>query len=337
MTNKKIRYVISLCLLIQVHCQAQVSPIGTVGFYNVENFFDTIDDPETIDEEYLADGSGKWTEERYQNKLHNMSKVIADMADGVDILGLSEVENRGVLEDLVQSPNLKSKRYQIVHFNSPDRRGIDVALIYRQEVFLPFAIGNIPVHDPADENFKTRNILWVKGLYHGDTLHVAVNHWPSRRGGKEDKRILAAQTLRNVVDSVTNIYSNAKIVLLGDFNDDPSNRSVKKVLYASSKISNDEPRMLFNASAKTFRKGSGTLFYRGAWNLFDQIIISQSLMENNAEKYFYIKDSFRVFAAKYMQQGADENQGVPLRTFSRGVYKDGYSDHYPTLIFIGKK
>jgi len=334
---KKTIHVVVLFLFTQAVCIAQTSPVGTIGFYNVENLFDTIDDPETIDEEYLAAGSNKWTEERYQNKLTNMSRVIADMASGVDILGLSEVENRGVLEDLVQSPNLKSKGYQIVHFNSPGRRGIDVALIYRQGVFLPFAISNIPIKDPDDVEFLTRDILWVKGLYHGDTLHVAVNHWPSRRGGKEDKRILAAQSLRRAVDSVTNIYPSAKMVLMGDFNDDPSNKSLKKVLNATNKLSKDDPKMLFNASTETFKKGNGTLFYRGAWNLFDQIIISQSLMQDNAEKYFYIKDSFRIFAADYMQEQKGENKGAPFRTFSRGVYKNGYSDHYPTLIFIGKK
>ena len=328
-----------MIILLFVHglSFAQGVPIGTIGFYNIENLFDTMDDPSIRDEEYLPEGANKWDIEKYQNKLANISKVIADMVNGVDILGLCEVENRKVLEDLVQSPNIALKKYQIVHFDSPDRRGIDVALIYKQGVFLPFAITKIPFRDLTDSEFKTRDILWVKGLYHGDTLHVAVNHWPSRRGGKQKKRLMAAQFLRTVVDSVTNINPKAKIVLMGDFNDDPSNKSIKKVLNSGRKIDENDKAMLLNTSASTFKKGYGTLLYRGVWNLFDQIIISQSLMEKNAENYFYINDSFRVFSTKYMRELKGENKGAPLRTFSFGVYKNGYSDHYPTFIVIGKK
>ncbi len=315
---------------------AQPEPIGVLAFYNIENLFDTEDDPNISDEEFLPDGDNKWTEERYQNKLDNMSKVIADMAGGADIVGLVEVENRKVLQDLVQHPNLIQKRYQIVHFDSPDGRGIDVALIYRQGVFLPFATLQIPFKDPDDPKFKTRDILWVKGLYHGDTLHVAVNHWPSRRGGKEDKRIMSAEFLRHAVDSVMQVNPDSKIVLMGDFNDDPSNKSIKKVLNADNKVDKNDKGMLYNASGDTFKKGFGTLFYRGSWNLFDQIIISQSLMQENASKYFYMEDSFRVFSTEYMRERSGENKGAPFRTFSYGVYQNGYSDHYPTFIVIGK-
>ena len=335
--NKKRLYFIVLMLCTAAVSMAQVKPVGAIGFYNLENLFDTEDDPDIKDEEYLADGPNQWNTERYQNKLNNMSKVIADMANGVDILGVSEVENRRVLEDLVQSPSLLPKKYQIIHFDSPDLRGIDVALIYRQGAFTPFAVNKIPFTDPEDEKFKTRDILWVKGLYLGDTLHVAVNHWPSRRGGKEDKRLRAAQILRQTVDSVMNVYADAKIILMGDFNDDPSNKSVKKILNAKNKIDPDDSKMLFNTSASTFKKGYGTLYYRGAWNLFDQIIISQSLMEENEDKYFYIKDSFRAFGPDYMRVKKEQDKGSPLRTFSRGVYLNGYSDHFPALIYIGKK
>lgn len=316
---------------------SQQKAAGTIGFYNLENLFDTIDDPSINDEEYLPEGSNKWTEEKYQSKITNMSKVIADMAYGVDILGVCEIENRKVLEDLVSSSKLKTKNYQIVHFDSPDRRGVDVALIYRKSAFTPFAINRISFIDPDDPNFKTRDILWVKGLYLGDTLHVAVNHWPSRRGGKEGKRLMAAQLLRNAVDSVTSINPDAKIVLMGDFNDDPTNRSIKKILNASSKNKLDDSKILFNASGKTFKNGYGTLTYRGAWNLFDQIIISQSLMKNNSTNFFYVPDSFNIFAADYMRDIKGENKNAPLRTHSRGVYKNGYSDHYPVFIIIGKE
>lgn len=334
--NKR-SFILLLSLLASYQLtHAQVKGIGTIGFYNLENLFDTEDDPTINDEEFLPTGKNQWNEERYANKIKNMSRVIADMAGGVDILGVSEVENRKVLEDLVQSPKLKGKQYQIVHFDSPDRRGIDVALLYRNRAFKPFATNKISFNDPQDPEFRTRDILWVKGLYHGDTLHVAVNHWPSRRGGKEDKRLMAAALLRKAVDSVQAINPNAKIVIMGDLNDDPTNKSVKKVLLAGGKINKLEPGMLFNTSADTFRKGYGTLYYRGAWNLFDQIIVSQSLLEGNSTNYHYVNDSFMVYAAEYMRQHSGEDKGAPFRTFSYGAYKNGYSDHYPAFIVIGK-
>lgn len=316
---------------------AQEAPIGTIGFYNLENLFDTVDDPDINDEDFLPAGSYEWDEVKYQNKIANMSRVIADMANGPDIVGLAEVENRKVLEDLVQTDNLKMKRYQIVHFNSPDARGIDVGLIYKQGIFTPFDVRTLKFSDPDDQEFKTRDILWVKGLYHKDTLHVVVNHWPSRRGGKEDKRLMAAEIVRKAIDSVQAINPDSKIVLMGDFNDDPSNKSIKKILQADDKEKKLEKGMMYNASSNTFKQGYGTLFYRGAWNLFDQIIISQSLLEDNATNYHYMPDSFRVVAADYMQEPKGDNKGAPLRTHSYGVYKNGYSDHYPSIIFIGKK
>lgn len=163
---------------------------AVVGFYNLENLFDTVDDPKTIDEEFLPNGTNNWTDERYAIKLANMSKVIAQFSP--DILGVGEIENRNVLEDLVLHPNIASKRYQIIHFDMTDARGVDVALLYRASVFKPFSIKKLTIKIPDEPDFKTRDILWVKGLCLGDTLHVAVNHWPSRRGGKEDARLIAA-------------------------------------------------------------------------------------------------------------------------------------------------
>ncbi len=334
---KKSTLLIILILYLISPTFSQQKAAGTIGFYNLENLFDTVDDPAINDEEYLPKGGNSWDDKKYQSKITNMSKVIADMAYGVDILGVSEVENRKVLEDLVTSSKLKIKNYQIIHFDSPDLRGVDVALIYRKSAFTPFVIKKISFKDPEDSNFKTRDILWVKGLYLGDTLHVAVNHWPSRRGGKESKRLLAAQILRNAVDSVTLINPNAKIVLMGDFNDDPSNKSIKKILKATSKNKMEDSSQLYNASGKTFKNGYGTLYYKGAWNLFDQIIISQSLMIDNSTNYFYTPNSFNIFAADYMRDKKSENKNAPLRTHSRGAYKNGFSDHYPVFIIIEKK
>lgn len=325
-----------LCVNSNLFAQFEdATPIGVVGFYNLENLFDTEDDPLISDEEYLPEGEKEWTTERYQEKLSNMAEVISNMAGAPDILGVCEVENRKVLEDLVLHPKLVKQRYQIVHFNSPDGRGIDNALLYKPGSFIPFYSKNIAFKDAENPDFKTRDILYVKGIYAGDTLNVFVNHWPSRRGGKEDKRIMAAQLLRNTIDSITNVYSEAKIIVMGDLNDDPRNKSVKKVLNADNNLKKAGPDALYNPSANTYEKGYGTLFYRGAWNLFDQIIISQSLLKKNSDNYFYIEDSFQVFAPEWMQVKEGEYKGAPKRTFVYNVYQNGYSDHYPTFIVLG--
>lgn len=305
--------------------------VGSIGFYNVENLFDTVDDETINDEDFLPDGDYKWTEERYQAKLKNIAKVIEQMSGGPDIIGLAEVENRKVLEDLVNNTSLKRHRYRIIHFDSPDWRGIDVALLYKEGRFLPFGTNLISMKSESEPDFKTRDMLWVKGLYLGDTLNVVVNHWPSRRGGKQDKRLLAAKILRHAIDSVQQLNAKAKIVLMGDFNDDPINKSMKKVLKADL---NKAPGTLYNTSFPTFRKGFGTLNYQGRWNLFDQIIVSQSLLKGANGKYYYKDDSFTIAAAEWMLD--KEKGGAPIRTYTRGAYSDGYSDHFPVIIYFTK-
>ncbi len=312
-------------------------PLGIVGFYNLENLFDTVDNPNINDEDFLPKGRYKWTSERYHEKLNNMAKVISQMAGGPDILGICEVENRKVLEDLVNTDALKPHRYQIIQFDSPDHRGIDVALLYKTGRYLPFQTEQITFGDPKSPNFKTRDILKVKGLYLGDTLNIFVNHWPSRRGGKEDKRIIAGQLLRKAIDATYAKNPTAKIIVMGDFNDDPINKSVKTSLRANGKLSKLKEGDLFNTSYDTFKKGYGTLYYRGAWNLFDQIIISQSLLEKNSTRYHYITDSFRPFGPDWLRVRKEgEYKGAPLRTFVSGVYKGGYSDHFGSFIVIGE-
>jgi len=302
----------------------------TVGFYNLENLFDTIDDESIKDEEFLPNGKNEWDEEKYTNKLGKMSLVLAAM--NLDVVGVSEVENRKVLEDLVTHSNLKKLGYQIVHFDSPDRRGIDVALLYKPRIFRPFSTAMIPVWTAEDPDFITRDILLVKGLIGTDTLSVFVNHWPSRRGGKEDKRILAAQVLRKSVDSLFSLNPNAKIICMGDFNDDPTNRSLKKVLRAVGKIEQVENNALYNTTYSTFKRGYGTGVYNGAWNLFDQLIISKSLIKYDENSLHYVLNSFTIFAPKWMQVQSGADKGSPYRNFSYGVYQNGYSDHYPVFI-----
>jgi predicted extracellular nuclease len=318
--------------------QKNDQPIGAIGFYNLENLFDTVDDTSINDEDYLPEGRNKWTPALYEEKLNNMAKVISEMVGAPDILGVCEIENRKVLEDLVNTTALKPHKYQIIQFDSPDWRGIDVALLYKTGTYLPFETEQITFEDPKFPDFKTRDILKVKGLYLGDTLNVFVNHWPSRRGGKEDKRVKAGLLLRQAVDATYAKNPDAKIVIMGDFNDDPNNKSVKTSLRASGKVSKLEDGDLYNTSYDTFKQGYGTLFYRGTWNLFDQIIISQSLLRTNSSNYHYMAKSFSPFGPNWIRvQKEGEYQGAPKRTFVRGVYQGGYSDHFASYIIIGKK
>ncbi|MGB0522066.1 MAG: endonuclease/exonuclease/phosphatase family protein [Flammeovirgaceae bacterium] len=325
-----------IVLIGGTQAQQKHEVLGIVGFYNVENLFDTEDDPEKRDEDFLPDGRNKWTAERYEKKLHNLAKVISSIGGGPDILGLCEVENRKVVQDLAMRPELKNKAYQVVHFDAPDRRGIDCALLYNPRVFVPFATQTVKFEDPEDEDFLTRDILYVKGLFQKrDTLHILVNHWPSRRGGKEDKRIMAGQLARSVVDSIQGVNADAKIILMGDFNDDPTNKSIKNELRASNKLKKMEKGDLYNTGMKFFKQGYGSLKYRGVFNLFDQLIISQSLLKQNTKDVFYVTGSFKVFSPEWMHVKDGQWAGYPFRTYAGGAYKGGYSDHFPVYLFIG--
>lgn len=314
---------------------AQEQLVGHIAFYNVENLFDIQDDPEIRDDDFTPQGELNWDTVKYADKIDNLAKVFVSMA-APDIIGLSEVENRAVLNALVTHKSMARYKYQIIHFDSPDIRGIDVALIYRMGKFQPFDINTIAFEDESDPEFKTRDILYVKGLYNGDTLNVFVNHWPSRRGGKEDKRIMAAELLRKKVSELQAKNPEAKIVIMGDLNDDPRNKSVKKSLLAHDNLKKMEDGELFNTSAKTFKQGYGTLFYRGTWNLFDQIIISQSMLADKSTTWYYKNDSFSVFAPEWMRVKEGEYQGAPYRTYVSGKYQNGFSDHYPVFIQISK-
>ncbi|WP_137091642.1 endonuclease/exonuclease/phosphatase family protein [Mangrovivirga cuniculi] len=330
---------IFLLVFIGYFCVAQSenqdSFKSTVAFYNLENLFDTIDDPNIRDEEFLPGGDKQWGRERYFKKLGNMASIIASVNGGPDVLGVCEIENRAVMEHLAIVLRRYGVNYNLVHFDSPDGRGIDVALMYNPQKFTPFYTEQLAVVDSEDPDFKTRDILYVKGLMDNDTLHFFVNHWPSRRGGKEDKRILAAKVLRAKVVELQDENPQAKIIIMGDFNDDPYNKSITEYLLAEGKKEKLDDGELFNTSFATHKKGYGTLKYRGAWNLFDQIIISQGLLEsNNAEGLKYIDESFRVYVQEKMLVQEGDYAGYPLRSFVGDRFDGGYSDHLPTYIIL---
>ncbi len=323
--------------------------LGMIGFYNLENLFDTIDDPAINDEEFLPKGSYAWNGTKYHNKLKNMSEVIARIGtDEIkghtlrcpDILGVSEIENRLVLEDLVAQPALAPYRFGIVHYDGPDARGVDVGLLYKKDKFKVLGSRSVRLHDPENPNFKTRDQLLVSGIYMGDTIHIIVNHWPSRLGGEKQsspKREMAARLTRSLVDSLLAINPQAKVIVMGDLNDDPKNKSVTEVMNApkTDDYKTLQPGQMFNVSYGLYKRGVGTLCYRGQWNLFDQILITQGLTgKDRSSLKFY---GYRIFNEDKLIQKSGRYIGYPLRTHAGGVYLNGYSDHFPVFMVVIKE
>ncbi len=336
---KRIACVLFFCTgILFAKAQEGSYQVAVVGFYNVENLFDTIDSPDTDDYEFTPEGSGRWNAERYHRKLGQISQVIRQLGDemvkeGPVIVGLSEVENGTVVDDLVRTHALRG--YAAAHHESPDRRGIDVSLIYQPSRFKVFEKKGLRVRHPSDTSWRTRDVLLVSGVLDGDTVHVMVNHWPSRRGGEQTTaplRAAAATVCRKAADSLFRLDPKARIIIMGDFNDDPGDESLTRYLQARTKPEKTRPGDLYNPMAGLFREGHGSLAYRDAWNLFDQIIVSWSMLDRQNEGYRFYKA--RIFNPKYLVQKQGQYAGYPFRTYGGGVYQGGYSDHFPVYIFL---
>ena len=332
-------------LTISLSAQKKEYKIGAIGFYNFENLFDTLDAPDIRDEEFTPGGSRLWNTEIYQEKLDNLTQVVSEIGtdltpDGLSILGVSEIENRSVLEDFAAHPNVVDRNYQIVHIDSPDRRGIDVALLYQEKYFKVQHVEARPVliyQDNGDRRY-TRDVLYVSGLYDGEPLHIMVNHWPSRSGGQaasQPNRNAAAQVCKEVCDSLTALDPAAKIIIMGDLNDDPSSPSVKEVLQAKRKKESVRQGGLYNPMYGYFKRGIGTLAWRDAWNLFDQIIVSYGLI--NGEMQGAQLYQTHIYNKDYLVQKEGQYQGYPHRTFSGNTYIGGYSDHFPVFLYLIKE
>ncbi|MEM1322715.1 MAG: endonuclease/exonuclease/phosphatase family protein [Bacteroidota bacterium] len=327
-----------------VSAQKQQYKVGCVGFYNFENLFDIENDTLIRDDEFTPKGRKGWTTELYQDKLDQLASVVSEVGtemtpDGLSILGICEVENKGVLEDFVQHPKLAKRNYQIVHFDSKDWRGIDVALIYQPKYYEVLSSKSIDVGIimRGKDSTHTRDILLVEGLYDGDPLYVMVNHWPSRGGGEKvtmPMRNQAAMACRKVIDSLQAINPLAKVIVMGDLNDDPISPSVKDFLRATGKKKKVGPKQLFNPMYDYYKKGLGTTAWRDAWSLFDQIIVSPGLIQKNGEGYQFYKA--KVFNKKHMVQRTGQFKGYPFRTFVGDAYLGGYSDHFPVYAFLVK-
>lgn len=325
--------------------QKQQYKVAIISFYNLENLFDTIDNPRINDEEFLPQGPKNYNSAIYWNKISKLSTVISQIGtdmnpDGAALLGVSEIENDTVLKDLVSHELLKKRNYQIVHYDSRDARGVDVGLLYNPKYFTVEQSDKLFVQLPggSKDAWFTRDVLWVKGKLDGETIHVYVNHWPSRSGGEERSapaREAAAQVVKNHVDSINKIEPGAKIIIMGDLNDDPVNSSIAGILNAKGKQKDVRKGGLFNPWMEMYRNGVGTLAYQDSWNLFDQIIVSYPWLDKTQTNFFYYQP--RIFNREFMTENVGRYKGYPMRTWDGNTYRGGYSDHFPTYIVVLKK
>lgn len=350
MKNGGFLWIMFWCLILPAGLFSQEKSeyqIITVAFYNLENLFDTINDPLTFDDDRTPEGKEHWTQKIYEDKLKNMAYAISQIGaeqarNSPVLLGVAEVENLQVLEDLVKEPILADKNYGIVHFDSPDRRGIDVALLFQKRHFQP---KNSEVHELVlfdsknpDQRVYTRDQLVVSGLLEGENVSIIVNHWPSRSGGtsvSSYKREMAAALNRKIIDSLQKIDPYAKIISMGDFNDDPQDKSIKTILGAKAEREKVKLKQLFNPMAALAKNGIGSLGYRDGWNLFDQIILSQPFLEKDYSSFRFYKA--HIFNANFLSTPSGQFKGYPFRSFGFGGYTGGYSDHFPVYIYLVKK
>ncbi len=338
-----IKYFLTTCLALISICtysQKKYKAIYPIAFYNVENLFDTERDHTIQDEDYTPNGKNKWTTDKYQKKLSNLAYVINQLGtdirpEGVAILGVAEVENLRVMKDLINAGELSKRKYDIVHYDSPDGRGIDVGLIYDKQAFKVLSHKTYPFTLPGGKAPRTRDILVVSGILDGEPISILVNHWPSRRGeDSEQLRERAGKICKHITDSIYKKNSKAGIVIMGDMNDDPKDRSTRVALGAKQYAKDTKRGELYNPMWNIHNSGMGSLKYKGEWNLFDQIIISESLLKKGKSKFNF--ERAEIFNKDFLFQKSGNYQGYPLRTFSGSTFLNGYSDHLPTLIYLSK-
>ncbi len=334
-------FALLILVSLLVGCRQKAPKNFKVVFYNVENLFDTKNDEGIRDGDFTPEGNIVWDQEKYNKKLNDIARVISTI-DSVNlpvIIGLAEVENLGVLKDLTTKTRLNNGNYNIIHFESPDERGIDVALLYRQEMFTPLHARPYPLTFDFDKDDRTRDMLYVKGIAgKNDTLHIMIDHWPSRSGGKEKsdpKRMAAAQSMRSVVDSIFRFNANANIMIMGDLNDNPTDDNVYKTLHAKRLSETIDQGSLYNLAIRKFENGEGTLYWR-SWDLFDQIIVSGNVLEGN-NKYRLSSKDIGILKEDWMLYERRDGTKVPNRTAGRNDYYGGYSDHLPVFIEFSLK
>lgn len=344
---RKILLLLMMLLVVgaQISC-GQHQQVYGIGFYNLENLFDTFHDEAKNDYDFLPDGRNNWTEKKYKHKLRNMSQVLAEMGTdvvpgtGCAIIGVSEVENERCLRDLCNQPKLKERNFKYCHVEGPDPRGIDCALLYNPSLFKVRNVKLVPFV-PDRKKGKGRNIrgfLTVSGTLAGEHVTVIVCHWPSR-GTEAYYRELAGLQVKELKDSLQREDPGVKIIIMGDMNDDPHDRSMSEALGARRNISDVEDGGLYNPWWKLHDSGTGTLTYKNKWNLFDQIVVSQNLLNIGGKDNFNTLkfSSNQIFRRDYLFQEKGKHKGEIKRTHAGGTWLDGYSDHLPTLIFLKKE
>ena len=348
----------AMLLCLAGNALAQNTRTYVIGFYNLENLFDTYHDEGKNDFEYLPDGLNEWTDVKYQKKVQNMAKVIKAMKDENKrwhtILGVSEIENRHVLEDLVADPQIAEANYQIVHFDGPDFRGVDVALLYRpsrfellEEESIPFDFNSETIRFSMDSTekaaFRTRDILMVRGMLGDEMFAFFVAHLPSRVGGKGgDLRSRGAEIIYSRAARLMEEFPDIKIVVMGDMNDNPTDESMTVYMRGKEKIDDVGEGDFFSPFISMLKAGYGSLAYQGVWNIYDIILVNRNLAQAKpgtlrivpiVKKKYY----GRIFTKPFMATEEGQYKDVPFRTFSNGAFIGGFSDHYPTYIVVTNK
>lgn len=303
----------------------------TIAFYNLENLFDTFDDAYTNDNGFLPESARQWTEKRYHKKLRKLGQVISQIGEKTSrkapvLVGLAEVENRLVVDDLINSTSLKDQQYDLVHYDSPDERGIDVALIYNKDYFevIHSEVFALDLFDDDGTRDYTRDILLVKGFLNSEKIYVLVNHWPSRREGvelTEPARLIASNKAIEIISSINSKDENAKIIVMGDFNDNPQNDSMTNLVQSHD---------LYNpmSNLPTYTRGSSN--HRKEWNLFDQILFTTNFFEYGETKHSFSRVD--IFDKDFLKQYKGKYKGNPFRTYAGYKYKGGFSDHFPVYL-----
>ena len=317
--------------------------LSAIGFWNVENLYDTLNDQWKNDEDFTPAGANAWNGSRYRIKIDHLADAISQIAvditpDGLAIFGLCEVENKTVVQDLIRSPKLKSRNYRFVHIEGPDARGIDPSFIYNPAYFQVKKSFACSVKLVTDSMHKTRDILVITGSLLGEPLTIFVNHWPSRRGGEDESRVnrnAAAKTVRRIADSISASNPLMKILIMGDLNDDPVNESVKLHLGTCSDLSQQESGKFYNPMEKLFADGIGTLAWHDNWNLFDQVILNKAFFPAHYDSWQYY--TVRVFNKPFLKNAFGKFKGYPFRTYIGTHYTGGYSDHFPVYIVLAKE
>lgn len=353
--KRVVYFVLIFLLIIPLMSCAQGKRSYVIGFYNLENLFDTYHDEGKNDYEYLPDGANQWTEAKYAKKLHNMASVIRAMKDENKVwhalLGVSEIENRHVLEDLVSQPEIAEANYQIVHYDGPDRRGVDVALLYRPNQFKVLESKSIPfdfnssiefsLNEEEKAYFRTRDILMVRGMLGNEMFAVFVAHLPSRIGGKGfDLRSRGGEIMYQESMKLMEAYPDIKIVAMGDMNDNPTDPSMAVYMHGKENLDEVGQEDFFSPFVSMLKSGYGSLAYQGEWNIYDIIVVNANLCRGEGLKIRpIVKKKFygRIFNPPFMTQQEGPYAGTPFRTFSGGAFIGGYSDHYPTYIVVSNK